>query len=209
MIEVIFYVSGAVAVAATLLTITRVDAVHALLYLVVSLLAMAVVFFTLGAPYVAALEMLVYAGAIMVLFIFVVMTLNMGPRSTELEGPWLKPGHWAGPAILSAVLLAEVSSLLVRGKIPTPAIASVVGPKQIALELFGPYLLGVELASILLLAALVGAYHLGRRLPEKKGEVRYVASAIAARAGASGHSVRSGNGRAAGAPESDLHSHVR
>ena len=60
------------------LTITRLNAVHALLYLVVSLLAVAVAFYTMGAPLVAALEVIIYAGAIMVLFIFVVMMLNLG-----------------------------------------------------------------------------------------------------------------------------------
>ena len=66
--------------------ITRLNAVHALLYLVVSLLAVAMVFFILGAPFVAALEVIIYAGAIMVLFIFVMMMLNIGDRATELNG---------------------------------------------------------------------------------------------------------------------------
>ena len=76
--ELAFYIAGAVAVIATLLMLTRANVVHALLYLIVSLLAVAVVFYTLGAPFVAALEVIVYAGAIMVLFVFVVMMLNLG-----------------------------------------------------------------------------------------------------------------------------------
>ena len=74
------------------------DAVHALLYLIVSLLAVALVFFTLGAPFVAALEVIVYAGAIMVLFVFVVMMLNLGPSAAEQERRWLAPRTWVGPA---------------------------------------------------------------------------------------------------------------
>ena len=71
------------AVIATLLAITRLVAVHALLYLIVSLLAVAVVFYTMGAPLVAALEVIIYAGAIVVLFVFVVMMLNLGAKARE------------------------------------------------------------------------------------------------------------------------------
>ena len=78
-VNLVFYISGAVALAATLMVVTRTNAVHAALYLLVSLLAVALVFFSLGAPFVAALEIVVYAGAIMVLFVFVIMMLNIGP----------------------------------------------------------------------------------------------------------------------------------
>ena len=61
------------------------NAVHALLYLIVSLLAVAVVFYVLGAPFVAALEVIIYAGAIMVLFVFVVMMLNLGEHAVSME----------------------------------------------------------------------------------------------------------------------------
>src|SRR5665811_2175051 len=73
----LFYIAAAVAVLATVLVITRTNLVHALLYLVVSLFAVAVVFYTLGAPFVAALEVIVYAGAIMMLFLFAVMLLDV------------------------------------------------------------------------------------------------------------------------------------
>ena len=70
------------------MVITRRNAVHALLYLVVSLLAVAVVFFMLGAPFVAALEVIIYAGAIMVLFVFVVMLLNLGAPRSSSSSAW-------------------------------------------------------------------------------------------------------------------------
>jgi NADH-quinone oxidoreductase subunit J len=158
--QYVFYISGAVAVAATLMTITRLNPVHALLYLVVSLLAVALVFYALGAPFVAALEIIIYAGAIMVLFVFVVMMLNLGRRTIDVERSWLSPGMWVGPAVLAGVLIAEVIYLLVRGKAEQP-VAGLVEPKQVGMAMFGPYLIGVELASFLLLAGLVGAYHLG------------------------------------------------
>ena len=76
--NLVFYISALVAVIATTMVITRLNAVHALLYLIVSLLSVALIFFVLGAPFVAALEVIVYAGAIMVLFVFVIMMLNLG-----------------------------------------------------------------------------------------------------------------------------------
>ena len=79
--ELAFYIASAVAVVSTALMLTRLHIVHALLYLIVSLLGVAVVFYLLGASFVAALEVIVYAGAIMVLFVFVVMMLNLGARA--------------------------------------------------------------------------------------------------------------------------------
>src|SRR3974377_806944 len=106
--ELIFYIAGAVAVISTLKMLTRLNLVHALLYLIVSLLAVAVDFFALGAPFAPALEAIVYAGAIMVLFLFVVMMLNIGRHAAETERQWLTPGIWTGPVILASILIIEV-----------------------------------------------------------------------------------------------------
>ena len=76
--DIIFYIAAVIAFIATVGVVTRKNAIHALLYLVVSLLAVSVIFFVLGAPFVAALEVIVYAGAIMVLFVFAIMMLNLG-----------------------------------------------------------------------------------------------------------------------------------
>ncbi len=160
--HVVFYIAAIVAIVSTFLVITRLNAVHALLYLIVSLLAVAVVFFTIGAPFVAALEVIIYAGAIMVLLIFVVMMLNLGPESDREEKAWLKPSNWVGPSILAAALGAELIWFLAQGTTRAPNV-QVFQPKQVGAALFGPYVLGVELASLLLLAGLVGAFHLGRR----------------------------------------------
>ena len=160
--EFAFYFAAGVAVLATLRVITNSNPVHALLYLIISLLAISMTFFSLGAPFAGALEIIVYAGAIMVLFVFVVMMLNLGPAASEQEKKWLTPGIWTGPAILSALLLAQ----LLYALFATPSGAAIgletVDAKAVGISLFGPYLLVVELASMLLLAALVAAYHLGR-----------------------------------------------
>ena len=161
--ETVFFIAGAVAIAATLLMLTRLNAVHALLYLVISLLAVAIVFYTLGAPFAAALEVIIYAGAIMVLFVFTVMLLNLGEAAVRTEKEWLKPGMWIGPSILAAILVAEFLYLLVADGTETGTVPPSIEPAAVAMSLFGTYLLGVELASMLLLGGLVGAYHLGWR----------------------------------------------
>ena len=163
--SVLFYLSGLIAVIATLLVITRTNVVHALLYFIVSLLAVAVVFFTLGAHFAAVLEVIVYAGAIMVLFLFVMMMLNLGQRTQDQERAWLAPGLWLGPALLAIPLLVLLL-LVIQGSEAEMA-HTYVEAKQIGVLLFGPYVLAVELASMLLLAGLVGAYHLARKKQER------------------------------------------
>jgi NADH-quinone oxidoreductase subunit J len=164
--ETTFYIAAVIAVVATVMVITRLNAVHALLYLIVSLLAVALVFFLLGAPFAAALEVIIYAGAIMVLFVFVIMMLNLGKEAIAQENRWLTPSIWIGPGILSLILLIELIYLL-TAQSSGLSHTKVVEPKQVGDTLFGPYLLAVELAAMLLLAGLVGAYHLGRRSPRR------------------------------------------
>src|SRR5690606_35416795 len=104
--NVAFYVFAAVAVVAGVMTVTRLNAMHALLHLIVALLALASVFFVFGAPFAALLEVIVYAGAIMVLFVFAVMMLNLGEQAIDQERQWLSGRVWIGPSILCAILLA-------------------------------------------------------------------------------------------------------
>ena len=171
MMEILFYIAAAVALIATVAALTRSNAAQALIYLIVSLLAVAVIFFLMGAPFAAALEVVIYAGAIMVLFVFVIMMLNLGESGDSRERQWLQPGTWFAPGVLAAVLLAEL--IVVEIQLGGLSSGVQVPPKQVGLALFGPYVLAVEIASMLLLAGLVGAYHLGRsfiardRVPDK------------------------------------------
>ncbi|MBT8114722.1 MAG: NADH-quinone oxidoreductase subunit J [Arenicella sp.] len=158
---VLFYISSAVALFATVFALTRSNAAHALIYLIVSLLAVAVIFFLLGAPFAAALEIVIYAGAIMVLFVFVIMMLNLGEEGEERERQRMHPAVWIGPALLSAILLVEM--IIVLSKMSDQQTGALITAKQVGISLFGPYVLAVEIASMLLLAGLVGAYHVGRR----------------------------------------------
>jgi NADH-quinone oxidoreductase subunit J len=189
----VFYLAGIVAVIATLFAITQRHAVHALLYLVVSLLAVAVVFYVLGAPFIAALEIMIYAGAIMVLFVFVVMMLNVAEHAMEVERAWLRPRNWTGPSVLALVLLGEVAYCAVTsGGAPSPAV--VVSPKQVGVALYGTYWVGVELVSLLLMAGLVGAFHLGRPAI-KREEKQHASSTDAAHIDSGGDLVRAGSSR--------------
>ena len=154
----LFYAGGAVALISTLFVILQTNVVHALIYLVLSLLAVAVVFFSLGAPFVALLEAIVYAGAIMVLFLFVVMMLNLGQTTREQEKAWLPPRVWLIPVGLATVLLSGLLSSFPANSIEVTE----VGVMEVSGLLFGPYVLAVELASFLLLAGLISAYHLAK-----------------------------------------------
>ena len=160
--EFAFYICGLIAILATLRVITHTNPVHALLYLIISLLAISGVFFSLGAYFAGALEIIVYAGAIMVLFVFVVMMLNLGPASVAQERVWLKPGIWLGPVVLAALLRGELLYVLFAHQSGQAIGHTTVDAKAVGISLFGPSLLVVELASMLLLAAAITAFHLGR-----------------------------------------------
>ncbi|MDX1628491.1 MAG: NADH-quinone oxidoreductase subunit J [Fulvivirga sp.] len=163
MTEAIFYIAAAIAIFSTLMVITRHHAVHALLYLVVSLLSLAVIFYLVGSPFAAALEVIIYAGAIMVLFIFVIMMLHLGKPSVDQEKKWLKPGMWFAPVIMTLILLIEV--IIISTGTDQPLSTELISAREVGISLYSSYVIGVELAAILLLAGIVGAYHLGK---EKK-----------------------------------------
>jgi len=157
----LFYLAAGIALLSTVAVILQSDIVHALIYLILSLLSVAVIFYTLGAPFAAMLEAIVYAGAIMVLFLFVIMMLNLGKRSRQQERSWLNRNAWMVQIAMAAVLLLQL--LAVVGGQGADITAVEIGVREVGLALFGPYVLAVEIASILLLAGLVGAYHLAKK----------------------------------------------
>lgn len=160
--ELTFYIASAVAVLATIMVITRYNIIHALLYLVVSFLALSVVFFILGAPFAAVLEVIIYAGAIVVLVIFVIMMLNLKNEAIDQERKWLSPNIWIGPAVLSLILSLELIYIITTAD--TYGLSNqLVDSKAVGMSLYGEYILGVELSGMLLMAGIVGAYHLGRQ----------------------------------------------
>ena len=169
--NILFYIAACIAIIATLRMIIGTNAVHSLLYLIVSLLSVSVIFFLLGAPFIAALEVIIYAGAIMVLFVFVIMMLNTGSSGVKKEHELLKPSTWIGPGITSGILFGEMLYTLMHPAFH-PMTRAEIQPAAIGALLFSKYILIVELAAFLLAAGVIGAYHLGQK--EKLSHHRYL-----------------------------------
>ena len=158
-----FYSLAAVAIFASLRVVTQANPVHAILSMIVSLLAIAGIFFILGAPFAGALEIVVYAGAIMVLFVFVIMMLNLGMRNEAREERWLDAGTWAIPTGLTIIIAVVLYAMIGMGHNEAAMIGgSTISAKAVGSVLFTKYVMLIEVAALLLLAALVAAYHLGK-----------------------------------------------
>jgi len=156
----LFYILAAVTVIATVFAITEKHTVHAIVYLVTSFFALAAIFFLLGAPMVAVFEVIIYAGAIMVLFLFVIMMLDLGhPERARLPGG----RDWWPALVLGGITL--VASLSLFGAHPQHGTAATmgIGIREFSLALFRKHGLAVEVISLQLLFALVGALYLGRK----------------------------------------------
>lgn len=157
---ILFYILAAVTLIGTLCAIAARQAVRAIVYLVTSFFALALIFYLLGAPLVAAFEVIIYAGAIMVLFLFVIMMLQLG-QPEKLATPRLS--DWWPALILMGVLIASVL-VIAAGAEPSQALGfKEITVRQFAYALFTRYGVAVELISMQLLFALVGALYLGRR----------------------------------------------
>lgn len=152
--------------AATLLCITRRNPVHAVIYLVAGLFALALMFYLLGAPLVAAWQVIVYAGAIMVLFLFIIMMLGLAPQDVP-EGPGWE--RWGPLVLLSSSIMICTVLLILQDPLADKQIGDFyLAPQILGEALFSRYVLAVKIVSFQLLFATIGAYMLGRPLP--KGE---------------------------------------
>lgn len=157
----LFYLLGLILLAATALAVTRRVLIHAVVFLAISFLDTALLFYLLGAPLLAVLEVIIYAGAIMVLFLFIVMTLGEQGGSAG-RGP--ASASWVAAAFLALVSLGSALALLLAGPAPRgPLAMALARPADFGRVLLERYWLPVEIASFLLFVALVGALYLGRR----------------------------------------------
>ncbi len=157
---IMFYVLGTATVAFTALAITRRNLMHAIVYLVGSFISTALLFYLLGAPFLAILEVVIYAGAIMVLFLFIVMMLEIKPEDRALW-PFLRP--WLLPLALAGVCFIVLFMFILLESGSSMSLPLVMAsPLAFGRFLFQKYWLGVEIASYLLFVALVGALYLGR-----------------------------------------------
>ena len=160
----LFYIAATISVMSTTLVITRTNASHALIYLIVSLLSIAVIFYVLGAPFAAALEIVIYAGAIMVLFLFVIMLLNPAPLKERFaSGPVLTGLTFALGVLFVAALMRGVMSLAGAGGAMAAVGEGYGSTRSVGELLFTAYLYPFELTGVLLLVAMVGAVVLARR----------------------------------------------
>src|SRR4051794_38062180 len=158
-----FYLFGLIAVASALLFVTRKSPVAAALWLVNSMFSLAALYIMLDAQFVGAVQVLVYAGAIMVVFLFVVMLLNLG--HADPVGDFREKKVRYGAGAVAIVMLAELL-VLTNGKVPEVTAADVAEPNAVApvaQVLFTEHLLAFELTSVLLLVAIVGAVVLAKR----------------------------------------------
>ena len=169
----LFYLFGGVAVLASLLVVLRRNPMHSVLLLIVSFAALAALYITLGSPFAAVIQIIIYAGAIMVLFLFVVMLLNAHKEDEDLAAA---PKGAAGPlragALLGVVLAVELVWALVKaGGTRDGALAAGASPDVTALGdvrelgrlLFTDYAFAFEVTSILIIVAMVGAVVLAKR----------------------------------------------
>ncbi len=166
--SIIFYILAAIILASTVLAIVQRFLINAVVYLILSFFATGLLFYLLGAPFLAVLEVIIYAGAIMVLFLFIVMTLPMEQperRILETVSQWL-------PALILSVISFYVAGILIF-EAPGSKMSLTTGmatPAAFGQFVFKNYWFPVEIASFLLLIGLVGALYLGRRKSKRGSE---------------------------------------
>jgi NADH-quinone oxidoreductase subunit J len=170
----LFYLFGAVAVIASLLVIAQRSPIYSVLLLIASFGALSGLYVLLDAPFVAVTQIIVYAGAIMVLFLFVVMLLNAPQEETELDArvhPMLRPGAMRLGAALAVGLVVELIWALTRGNVsaslpPGP----VISVATIGRRLFTDYAFPFEVTSVLILVAMVGAVVMAKQDTARGGK---------------------------------------
>jgi NADH-quinone oxidoreductase subunit J len=162
--SLLFYFFGALAVASAILMVTRRNIVHAAVFLITTLLATAGIFLQLQAEFLFIVQVILYVGGIMVLFVFVIMLVNLdvSMRLVQFNRQWLVAG------VLAVVLAAQILFALLAGRtaLRLPEMAANIAPKNteaVADALFSKYMLPFEIASILLLVAMIGAVVMAKR----------------------------------------------
>jgi len=157
--QYLFYILAFVTVIGTVMAITEKHPVHAIVYLVTSFFSLAMIFFLLSAPLIAMFEVIIYAGAVMVLFMFVIMMLDLG-RPTEAARPGLR--RWVLPMVLGGIILVSIVAVA-ASRFNAPGTQGVISITDFSVTLFRKYGVAIEIISMQLLFAVVGALYLGRK----------------------------------------------
>ncbi len=167
--QAVFYIFAGLALASSVMMVTRKNPVYSAMYLVLTLFAIAAIFVLLEAHFLAALQVVVYAGAILVLFLFVIMLLNLGHDfDPDLRGRF----WWVFGGGLALVLFAELLTVVTRGAADEPG-PDIVAPlleargavAAVAEPLFQNYVVALEVTGLLLLVAMVGAVVIAKQRP--------------------------------------------
>jgi NADH-quinone oxidoreductase subunit J len=166
--QVLFYIFAAIAVMSAIFVITLKNVVHSAVALAATLLSVAGIFLTLHAEFLAGVQVIVYVGGILVLFIFVIMLISIEKSVVERQFN----RQWLIALITALLLIGELGLVVWRGKdslvvpdvAPAQSVLGVTGNSQLVGEtLYGQYLLPFEIASVLLLVAIVGSVALAKR----------------------------------------------
>jgi NADH-quinone oxidoreductase subunit J len=164
---ILFYIFGTVAVVSAILVITRHNVVHSAIFLAMTLLSVAGIFLTLRAEFLAGVQVIVYVGGILVLFVFVIMLIALSRTATERQFN----RQWTLALVTSGILIIEFGYVIWNGRdsfvlppaVSTPAILVEGNTQLVGTALYTTYLLPFEIASILLLVAIVGAVVLAKK----------------------------------------------
>lgn len=172
MISFLAYFFSCLIILSALRVVTCTKPVHALLAMLICLISLSGLFFVIGAPFAGAIEMVVYAGAIMVLFVFVLMILNLGRETDQAEAELLKAKTWVMPAAFAAVIFIVLTLALLQGADSGALIVqNTIDAHAIGVLLYGPYVVLVQAGALILLAALVAAYHIAKSTPAEQEAV--------------------------------------
>ena len=168
MAHVTFVIVAALAIASAVGLIVKKNPIHGALFLVINLGCVAVLYLTLGAEFLAAAQVIVYAGAIMVLFVFAIMVLIPGKEETgpDPRRRWRLVAPFLGLLLFAQLIV--VFFAVRRGTVPASRVQVPGSVEAIGRLLFTDYLFPFELTSVLLLAAMVGVMLLAKRGPESR-----------------------------------------
>ncbi|MFQ5638499.1 MAG: NADH-quinone oxidoreductase subunit J [bacterium] len=165
LVPLLFFLFSVVAIASAIVVVVHRNPVYSALFLILTLFALAGHFVLLNAPFIATAHIIVYTGAIMVLFLFVILLLDLKSEQRQTKS---KRGYQIAGIFLAIILLAEIGVILKSGQSPSPtastlsAISRVGNTKAIGELLFTKYLFAFEVASVLLLSAIIGAIVLAK-----------------------------------------------
>lgn len=161
---IVFFILAAIAIGSALGMLSSRNAIYSALFLVLNFVTIAVLYLVLNAPFIAMVQVTVYAGAIMVLFLFVIMLLGAERSGSGMQG--LRDWEWILAALLGASLvMVFVTNLVLRPMATAGQTVTTIdtSPAALGLRLFEAYVFPFEVTGILLLAAMIGVVVLGRR----------------------------------------------